>query len=619
VRKIIILFCLVSEFCGSQKKIEAPTKRAKAILPFLIVFLFIIISAFTPRIQGNEKTIDASSATIDSIKKYKIINPNKAIEFCFEVFNRNTGTISLPVVNAQVNLGDILFSKGLNLEALEYYNSANTNYYLIPIKKRKAQIPFSWQHAPWTLVNIGNVYYSMKDFDKATAMYEEAIIRFRTLPNKRRDPGLSTCNDNLALIESSKDNFENAIEYAEKSLEIRLKSGSKGDIIYSYALLIGLHLQQDNIDISFEYMHKSIEAYESDISTIDLSPTKQNDLNLNLGYLYMEFYDHYFAKQNYIKSIESLDKAIPYLSYFPLELIALLNDKAHVLIKQKEYNKAKDILILNDALLLKDDYPIERLAYFNLLSSIYEAQNDFVNANDIKDSILLINSATSMNNDVELLNGIETKNLLFKKEIELIENENKFRTLNYIYIAGFLIVILILTAIWSQYRLYKEKSISAERQQKILNNDLGIKKLELTAISTFIAQRNDHLKNLKHKIKKFIIEDEVILDETNSSKFIRKVNRNIDSVINSDSNYKNFENQFVQVYPNFHKALLSLHPSLSPSDLRLCSYIKMNQSSNEIAQLTGVSIRTVESQRYRLRKKIDIEKDDNLNGYLIRI
>jgi|TARA_B110000211_G_C13839944_1_gene447421 AraC family chitin signaling transcriptional activator len=45
----------------------------------------------------------------------------------------------------------------------------------------------------------------------------------------------------------------------------------------------------------------------------------------------------------------------------------------------------------------------------------------------------------------------------------------------------------------------------------------------------------------------------------------------------------------------------------------------MNQSSNEIAQLTGVSIRTVESQRYRLRKKIDIEKDDNLNGYLIRI
>ena len=217
------------------------------------------------------------------------------------------------------------------------------------------------------------------------------------------------------------------------------------------------------------------------------------------------------------------------------------------------------------------------------------------------------------------MNGIETKALLSHKEIQLIENENKYRTLNYIYLAGFTIIILLLTSVWSQYRLYKEKSISAERQKQILNNDLGIKKLELTAITAFTAQRNNHLKTLKHKIKKFIVEDEVISDEPNASKFIRKVNRNIDSVINSGSNYKNFENQFVHVYPDFHKSLLSLHPLLSTTDLRLCSYIRMNQSSNEIAQLTGVSIRTVESQRYRLRKKIGIGKEGDLNGYLILI
>ena len=588
------------------------TKFSKANFPFLIIFLIIIVSVFIPRIQGNEKTIDASSATIDSIKKYKIINPNKAIEFCFEVFTRNPGTVSLSLVDAQVNLGDILFSKGLNLEALEYYNSANTNYHLIPIKKRR--------YAPWILVNIGNVYYSMKDFDKAAEIYEEAITYFNTMmPREVRDLGLSTCNDNLALVESSNGNVENAIEYAEKSLDIRLKLDNKGDIIYSYSLLIGLHLQQDSIDLSFEYLNKAIEAYESNISINDLSSTNKNGLNLNLGYLYMEFYDYYYAKQDYIKSIESLDKAALFLSYFPLELIVLMNDKADILIKQKEYNKAMNVLILNDALILKNDYPIQRINYFNLLSSIYVAQNDFENANNIKDSILLINSVNSLNNDVELLGGIEIKNLLSNKEIQLIENENRYRTLNYIYIAGFIIIILILVSMWSQYRLYKEKSISAERQKQILNNDLGIKKLELTAITTFTSQRNDHLKNLKHKIKKFITEDEVILDETNTSRFIRKVNRNIDLLINSDSNYKNFENQFVHVYPDFHKSLLSLHPSLSASDLRLCSYIKMNQSSNEIAQLTGVSIRTVESQRYRLRKKLDLGKDADLNGYLILI
>ena len=120
----------------------------------------------------------------------------------------------------------------------------------------------------------------------------DAIKRFTPLPQKRRDPGLSTCNDNLALLESSKGNVENAIKYAKKSLNIRLKSGAQADVIYSYALLIGLFLQQDNIDLSTEYLNKSLKVYESYISTVDLSPTNKNNLNLNLGYLYMEFYDH---------------------------------------------------------------------------------------------------------------------------------------------------------------------------------------------------------------------------------------------------------------------------------------------------------------------------------------
>lgn len=599
-------------------------KFSKNNIPFIIVFLFIIIiiSVFTPNIQSGEKLIDSSTTVIDSIKKYKIINPNKAIDFCFEVFSRNTGNPSLSLVAAQYHLGDILFNKGLNIEALEYYNDANINYHLIPINKRKAPLlkqKGSLTHAPWILVNVGNVYYSMKDFDKAAEKYKNAIINFNILPIERRDIGLSTCNDNLALVESSKGNVEKAIEYAEHSLSIRLKADNKGDIIYSYSLLIGLYLMQENIDIAFEYLNIAIEDYEFEISTIDLTPKKMNDLNLNMGNLYMKLYDYYHAKQNYNKSLESLDKAAFYLSHFPLKFIALLNHKADNLIKQKEYNKAKDVLILNDELLLKNDYPIERLVYFNLLSTIYEAQNDFENANNIKDSILLINSITTLNNNIELLDGIEIKNLLSDKEIQLIENENKYRTLNYIFIAGFIIIFLALIAMWSQFRLYKEKSISAERQKKILNNNLDIKKLELTAIATFTSQRNDHLKNLKHKIKKFIIEEEVISDETNASKFISKVNRNIDSLINSDKNYKIFENQFIHVYPDFHKSLLSLHPSLTAFDLRLCSYIKMNQSSNEIAQLTGVSIRTAESQRYRLRKKLDIGKDADLNSYLILI
>ena len=70
---------------------------------------------------------------------------------------------------------------------------------------------------------------------------------------------------------------------------------------------------------------------------------------------------------------------------------------------------------------------------------------------------------------------------------------------------------------------------------------------------------------------------------------------------------------------NFFKTLVNRYGKLSQTDLRLCAYIKMNQTSNQIAQITGVSIRTVETQRYRLGKKLNLGKSDDLNSTIISI
>ena len=72
---------------------------------------------------------------------------------------------------------------------------------------------------------------------------------------------------------------------------------------------------------------------------------------------------------------------------------------------------------------------------------------------------------------------------------------------------------------------------------------------------------------------------------------------------------------FVEVYPNFYEKLNALS-TLSQTDLRLASYIKMNHNNNEIANISGISLRTVESQRYRLSKKLNLEKDQGLDSFL---
>ena len=59
-------------------------------------------------------------------------------------------------------------------------------------------------------------------------------------------------------------------------------------------------------------------------------------------------------------------------------------------------------------------------------------------------------------------------------------------------------------------------------------------------------------------------------------------------------------------------------PELTPGDLRLAAYLKMNLSSKEIAPLLNISVRGVENKRYRLRQKLQLESDDNLTAFLMQ-
>ena len=94
------------------------------------------------------------------------------------------------------------------------------------------------------------------------------------------------------------------------------------------------------------------------------------------------------------------------------------------------------------------------------------------------------------------------------------------------------------------------------------------------------------------------------------------LSKELNRVISSEKSYEEFDNMFVNVYPDFHHKLNQIS-KLSQTDLRLASYIKMNHNNNEIAQISGISLRTVESQRYRLSKKLKLDKNQDLNSFLI--
>lgn len=80
-----------------------------------------------------------------------------------------------------------------------------------------------------------------------------------------------------------------------------------------------------------------------------------------------------------------------------------------------------------------------------------------------------------------------------------------------------------------------------------------------------------------------------------------------------------FKEAFDNADKDFLKKIKAAHPSLTPSDLKLCAYLRLNLTSKEIAPMLNISIRSVEIKRYRLRKKLNLLHDDGLVNYILGV
>ncbi|WP_372651742.1 helix-turn-helix transcriptional regulator, partial [Draconibacterium sp.] len=97
------------------------------------------------------------------------------------------------------------------------------------------------------------------------------------------------------------------------------------------------------------------------------------------------------------------------------------------------------------------------------------------------------------------------------------------------------------------------------------------------------------------------------------------IKKRIDKEIDNQNQNQIFESYFEEVHADFFERLKEKFPHLSPKDLRLCAYIRMNMSTKEIATLLNISTRGVEISRYRLRKKFELYRDVNLSTFLLNL
>ncbi|MHC1731719.1 MAG: triple tyrosine motif-containing protein [Bacteroidales bacterium] len=193
----------------------------------------------------------------------------------------------------------------------------------------------------------------------------------------------------------------------------------------------------------------------------------------------------------------------------------------------------------------------------------------------------------------------------YLRRIELIRSQEKNRQIE---------------ALRKKEQSFEEQKLAAETEIMQLRNerlqsDMKHKNKELATATYHIIQKNKFLNSLKQELLSMI--QGTSNDSTSGE--LKRLIRKIDRDIQNENNWEVFDRYFDEVHQEFHSRLKQIHPDLTPGELRLCSYLKMNVSTKEIAPLMNISFRGVEISRYRLRKKLKLDRSVNITDYLMQI
>ena len=568
-----------------------------------LIFILLIVCNIC---FGQQDLNQEINSLRDSVLFYRYSDPDKAIDFGFEVIE--IADFSNPIntlVGVHSQIGEILYYRGLYADAIGFYNESIKLFEAIPIESRnekKISLP------PWILVNIGNVYYINNDFKNATIKYNEALLNFKLFDNiKNKNFGISTVYDNLGSIAELENDFELSIEYYSKAYEIRKENNKIEDLLVSEMHLMTVNMSQHNMFNVNKHFIEIEKLYNQEKNNYLYDDFSKSFTTRNYGYAYKHMGSYYLKAEKYEVANEFFAKAQELLTDFPYELPSLQSKIAECYLGLKNYQKAIASANHNIKSIKLNLFNKSKINNYKILEKIYYEKGDLNNLIKVKDSLLVISKSGYDLNISNKMSDLETNIVLSKKRSEINKSRIMYNTYLFILIICFTILAFSLVSLRLNFNLEKEKSKKILNEKIIVENDLNHKKVELLNKSNFISQRNENLNYLLESVDYI---------ESNTSNSSIKIKQKIKDLLRTENLNDRFEKHFEDVYPGFFKSLIRYSSKLTQNDLRFCAYLKMNQSTDQIARLTSISIRTVESKKYRLKKKFKIGKDQSLTGFI---
>ncbi|MES2812341.1 MAG: hypothetical protein V4670_07720 [Bacteroidota bacterium] len=452
---------------------------------------------------------------------------------------------------------------------------------------------------------LGDSYANLEVYDKSNQFYQKALHLAKT--NK--------LNKEIGILIGSLGSLQRHIGNYKKSLELLTESKKHFQKTNNLSELANANAKIASLLIVTGHEQDAVKILIPIIKDKGTKQKKKAILLINVGAIYSQLKQYDIAVNYYLEALSILKHE---KNMEKMEMLTYQN-LAESFIKMKQYDKAFFYNQKSEKMLLNSDSNVLKANLYLLYSEIYEGKLEFNKAyknlqshleyKELSDNAI----ATLKFENIETLNKLANQKLdlqIKEQKIQLLENE-KFATRIRIF---FLIVLLIGILFLSYFLIKKQRSKVKTLSHAIHQTE---DKLEFTQSKTEkmvmnFVKNNDFIERFKENLKQ-------VQNQTKDSESKTELGKLLLEFQNFKLINDNKDELFNQVDAQFSYKLEKAYPFLTEEERKICVLIYLNLKNKDMAIILNLSIRSIENSRYRIRKKMDLDSNDNLSAVLYNL
>ncbi|WP_298537475.1 tetratricopeptide repeat protein [uncultured Algibacter sp.] len=521
--------------------------------------------------------------------------------------------------------------------------------------------------------DISNAQNKISDYTKAKKVFDKGMeLRFKSpdssliLFQKSHDlymKNQDTVSAVLSLIEKSLV-YENNAQYASSyevlwnALQLTDNTSHKTIKSVVYNKLGRTYSYYKREDEALDYLKKSLEIHKNLAKNHQINPagivpyyyaivSTYRDLEKpELAKTYLDSSYLYFSKSNEVvprayldfenanilclqnkneEALEIMEKIFPWFQQNqPSYLVLFYKYWGDIYLNLSKLKQSEALYL--KALKISKEYK----SHIDFTPLIYEKLTKlYLLKNDFKNAFLSLKTAKEL--DAKFFDSRSTYNqplieikdsyrqrkeqqqkLIQAQQLKQLEQEDKIKILQRRILLVSVVFILIIGYFYIRNLRARHKT---EKELIKRNKELEIKKArellelknkELASSALQLIEKDEFLKNLKTKIR----DSQTSIKKSELNKILKSVS------VNNTNSWDEFKLRFIEVNKDFYDKIFEKFPNLSQGDQKICALIKLNMSSKEMSRLLGISVESVHTSRHRIRKKMKLPREINLEDYI---